>query len=364
VSSLALPYRVALVALLAIAALWFTVLRPKPVEGPPAPPPAAPGATGLGNAVEGAQSAVETANAAAQRSADAAGAAAATPATGTSASRVTPGTQAQRRAASAGDASTPILRQLDRGRVVALLFYNGRGSDDRAVRRAVRALPRRDGRVVVKTAPISRLGRYEAITRGVQVLAAPTVLVIGQGPSARTITGFTTTAEVNQVVDDMLELSGGEPAPALEERRAVRHARELCGTGPDGAGCREHLAQANRICAQMSEDGFARAAVAGGGGGPSIDVATALGQVRTRFAASVTQFTALKPPAARAKAHAAAGAVLRSQVGQVDRIVKRVSAAPDQAAAFTQVTSALRGSPRVERQNRRLRTLGYDACGA
>jgi hypothetical protein len=358
VSSLALPYRVALVALLAVAALWFTVLRPKPVE---APPPTAPGATGLGNAVEGAQSAVQTANAAAQRSADAAGAAASTPATGTGSAGAASGTAAQRRAAGADDASTPILRQLDRGRVVALLFYNRRGSDDRAVRSALRAVPRRDGRVVVKTSPISKLGRYEVITRGVKVLAAPTVLVIGPGPSARAITGFTTTAEINQAVSEMLELSGGEPAPAIEERRARRHARELCGTGATGAGCREYLAQANRICAQMSEDGFARAAVAGA---PAADVATALGQVRTRFAASVTQFAALKPPAARAKAHAAAGAVLRSQVGQVDRIVKSVSAAPDQAAAFAQVTSRLRGSARVDRQNRRLRALGYDACGA
>jgi hypothetical protein len=359
VSSLALPYRVALVALLAVAALWFTVLRPKPVE---APPPTAPGATGLGNAVEGAQSAVETANAAAQRSADAAGAAASTPATGTGAKPAEIGAQAQRRTADGGkDASGPVLRQLDRGRVVALLFYNRRGSDDRAVRSALRAVPRRDGRVVVRTSPLSRLGRYEAITRGVKVLAAPTVLVIGQGPSARAITGFTTTAEINQAVSEMLELSGGEPAPAIEERRARRHARELCGTGATGAGCREYLAQANRICAQMSEDGFARAAVAGA---PAADVATALGQVRTRFAASVTQFAALKPPAARAKAHAAAGAVLRSQVGQVDRIVKSVSAAPDQAAAFAQVTSRLRGSARVDRQNRRLRALGYDACGA
>ncbi len=229
------------------------------------------------------------------------------------------------------------------------------------MRSALRAVPRRDGRLVVKTSPISRLGRYEAITRGVKVLAAPTVLVIGPGPSARAITGFTTTAEINQAVSEMLELSGGEPAPALEERRARRHARELCGTGATGAGCREYLAQANRICAQMSEDGFARAAVAGA---PAADVATALGQVRTRFAASVTQFAALKPPAARAKAHASASTVLRSQVGQVDRIVKSVSAAPDQAAAFAQVTSRLRGSARVERQNRRLRALGYDACGA
>ena len=259
-SSLALPYRVALVALLAVGALWFTVLRPKPVE---TPPPTAPGATGLGNAVEGAQSAVQTANAAAQRSADAAVPPPRRPATGTGTAGATPGTAAQRRAPAADDASTPILRQLDRGRVVALLFYNRRGSDDRAVRSALRAVPRRDGRLVVKTSPISRLGRYEAITRGVKVLAAPTVLVIGPGPSARAITGFTTTAEINQAVSEMLELSGGEPAPALEERRARRHARELCGTGATGAGCREYLAQANRICAQMSEDGFARAAVAG-----------------------------------------------------------------------------------------------------
>jgi hypothetical protein len=88
--------------------------------------------------------------------------------------------------------------------VVVLLFSSRRGSDDAAVRAAVRAVPRHRGRVVVKQARLRTVGRYEAITRGVKILAAPTVLVIGAGPTARTITGFTTAGEIDQAVGDML----------------------------------------------------------------------------------------------------------------------------------------------------------------
>jgi hypothetical protein len=199
--------------MLAVAAVWFTFLRPKPPEE--APPPAAPGMTGLGNAVKGAQSASGAANAsAAQRGAATQSVTPAPPATAAEPARRTaspgrPAAKGARPAARAkapgdADASAPLLRQIDRGRVVVLLFSSRRGSDDAAVRAAVRELPRHRGRVVVKQAPLRSVGRYEAITRGVKVLAAPTVLVIGAGPTARTIPGFTTSAEIDQAVGDML----------------------------------------------------------------------------------------------------------------------------------------------------------------
>jgi hypothetical protein len=207
-----MPYRIALVAMLATAAVWFTFLRPKPPED--APPPPAPGMTGLGNAVGGAKSAAGAASAsAAQRSAaaDAVEPAPATPAAAPAArgAAAKPAKAAKRPAAGAttasdADASAPLLRQIDRGHVVVLLFSSRRGSDDAAVRAAVRALPRHGGRVVVERAPLSSVGRYEAITRGVKILAAPTVLVIGKGPTARPITGFATAAEIDQAVGDML----------------------------------------------------------------------------------------------------------------------------------------------------------------
>jgi hypothetical protein len=48
VAQIALPLRIALVALLVVAALWFTVLKPKPADtASTAPPPQAPGVAGL-----------------------------------------------------------------------------------------------------------------------------------------------------------------------------------------------------------------------------------------------------------------------------------------------------------------------------
>ena len=47
------PFRIALVAVLAVCALWFTVLKPKP-PADDAPLPTPPGATGLANDVDAA----------------------------------------------------------------------------------------------------------------------------------------------------------------------------------------------------------------------------------------------------------------------------------------------------------------------
>ena len=49
-------------------------------------------------------------------------------------------------------------------------------------------------------ARITRVGRYLAITGGVRVNTSPTVLVIGPNQKARTITGFTSTRELDAVV--------------------------------------------------------------------------------------------------------------------------------------------------------------------
>ena len=64
--------------------------------------------------------------------------------------------------------------------------------------------------------PIGDVGRYEAITRGVQVLESPTVLVIGAGGKARAITGYTQPKEIDQAVSDI----GGK---GFEARKAFHH---------------------------------------------------------------------------------------------------------------------------------------------
>ena len=202
---LALPYRIGLGALLVVAALWFTILKPGPVEAPE-PAPAAPGVTGLGNAVDGAKGAVATANAAGEAAAADPTAEAAPAAGGAIAAPRSTKEQAAAKAKSAqpADAAAPLLRDLEAGKVVVLAFL-GKGSDEDAVRAGLRGVSRRDGRVVVRTDSVRRVGGYAAITAGVKVVGTPTVLVLGKGPKARAVKGLTTTAELDQAVVDMLE---------------------------------------------------------------------------------------------------------------------------------------------------------------
>jgi hypothetical protein len=207
VDQLALPYRIGLGALLVVAALWFTILKPGPVEAPE-PAPAAPGVTGLGNAVKGAKGAVATANAAgeaaaADPTAEATAASGAKAAAGGKPAVEQPAGGA-RQAREERDEAAPLLRDLRAGKVVVLAFL-GRGSDDRAVRSALATLSTHRGSVTLRKATVDRVGRYGAITAGVKVVGTPTVLVLGKGPKARAVTGLTTTAELDQAVVDMLE---------------------------------------------------------------------------------------------------------------------------------------------------------------
>src|SRR5215207_6845506 len=130
VAQISPPFRIALVAMLGLVAVWFTVLRPKPVEPTPAPAPSA------------------TATPSSPKTA-------ATPEA--PAKSATPRTAARSAALAGiaqGDRSRPIVRALGDGKVVVLLFWNKAGADDRAARRAVAAADRHDGKVVVKTAAV------------------------------------------------------------------------------------------------------------------------------------------------------------------------------------------------------------------
>jgi hypothetical protein len=175
VTQLSPPFRIALVAMLGVVAVWFTVLRPKPVES--------------------------TATPASPKTA-------ATPASPKTAAPRSPAATTQARSALAGiakgDRSKPIVRALADGKVVVLLFWNKAGADDRATRRAVAAADRHDGKVVVKAAGVGDVGRYHGITKGAQILTSPTALVIGPDRSARPIVGYTTTAELDDAVADAL----------------------------------------------------------------------------------------------------------------------------------------------------------------
>jgi hypothetical protein len=204
---------VVLAAVVVLAGAWFTVLRPKTDDGAsssPAPAAQAPGVKGLTKAVDKAKGAVSQSQAAATKVEKAAGNETASKTSSSPAAAKPASTPATAKAnaagpalkASAGDPSAPLLAKLGNGKTVVLLFWNAKGADDRAVRDAVRSMGK-DKKLTTAVVPISKVAEYQAITTGVQVLTAPTVLVIGKDGKAKTISGLTDAAELRQLVGDV-----------------------------------------------------------------------------------------------------------------------------------------------------------------
>lgn len=200
--NLSRPLLIAMVAVLGLGGAWFAVMRPS--EGGGGPAPTADAVSRAHGAVAASKEAAARAEAAAGQDARSQGQDA--PAARHAAAPAAPAAVETRKRASARparDLSTPILRELAHGKVAVLLFWDRRAADDRAARRAVAGVSRHGGNVTVHVAPVSRLGDYGAITRGIEVLQSPTVVVMAPDRSARTITGYTDVAEVNQLVDQL-----------------------------------------------------------------------------------------------------------------------------------------------------------------
>ncbi|MCW3002841.1 MAG: hypothetical protein JWQ20_2139 [Conexibacter sp.] len=229
--------QIALVAVVLLAGMWFTVLKPKPDAGVSAPPataapvadassaPVAPGVKGLTTAVDKAKDAASASDAANARvEAATAGAPAAKPAAAkavatkraTTKAKATKSVVAARKpgakaapavapkpAAPAAivDPSDRLLAYLAKGKTLVILFH-GDGADDAAARKAVHRTALKDKNVVSAYVPITKVGAYQAITSGVDVLTSPTVMIIGTDHKATSLTGFIEAASVKQAVGD------------------------------------------------------------------------------------------------------------------------------------------------------------------
>jgi hypothetical protein len=239
--------RIALLAVLAFAGLWFVALRPKTADTTAAPvapvaQPAKP-AKGLTGAPDKAKDAVAKANGASAK-AEATAKATGEPAKAPAAAKapVAPKAPAAAKpavakadptpappkaakpaptAVPAGQAATPgagtaksrdetakvkrVLADLEAKKVVVLLFWDRRSADDREVYRAVEQSDRHDGKVSVRAAPIQKLGDYDSVTKGLPIAASPSVVVIDEQKRATVITGLTVTSEVNAAVNRALK---------------------------------------------------------------------------------------------------------------------------------------------------------------
>jgi hypothetical protein len=263
---------IALIAAVALIGVRFTILRPNSGSSGSTPASAtAPGQTGLESAIDKANHAVGVSKTSAKNSEQAAAAASgdssASTSGGAAASAPTAKptvTKAAKPAVVAkpvkplpklepGDRSGPILRDLQAGKVVVALFYNPHSADDNAALRAVRSANRHHGRVVLHSIPIKDVGNYNALTSGVQILEAPTVLVMGPDFKARTIVGYTEVKEIDQTVGDV----GGKGFTAHAAKHLTGWAAkasnicqdtgfgiETSGTPTDLAGVKHTLARA------------------------------------------------------------------------------------------------------------------------
>jgi hypothetical protein len=203
-----------LAATFALMAFWVVALRPKPVAVKDTPL-AATGEISKAKAAAATSDATNAkvqaatgeggagAAAAAQPSKTAAGSAAAS-SSARSKAAAAKRERASRAAAAAAGRDGAVVRDIKRGKVVVLLFWNPDGADDVAARGAVRDLDLHGGRVVVRVVPITRVAQYPSITSGVKIAQSPTTVVIGRKRKTRVIVGLTEPREISQAVGDAL----------------------------------------------------------------------------------------------------------------------------------------------------------------
>ena len=219
--------RIALLVVLAFAGVWFVALRPKPAvdAGVPPAPAAQQPKDGLTGVPKKAEQAVARANGTSAKKETAAKAvdapAAAKPAPKPAPAVAAPKPAAARPRVASGQTATPgsgtaakrdeavkvkrVLADLEAKKVVVLLFWDRRTSDDREVYRAVESSNRHGGKVSVRAAPIQRLGDYAPVTKDLPIANSPSVVVIDEQKRATVIAGLTVTAEVDAVVNRALK---------------------------------------------------------------------------------------------------------------------------------------------------------------
>ena len=192
-SQISPPIRIVLIAALAFLAAWMTFLKPSTEE--PAPP-AAPAATAKSTAVAPA-SATPTA---------------------------TPNAPAPpERGQAITGLPRPVARAIERDRVLALLFWDRRSPEDRAVRASLRRADRWDGRVYAAAVPVGEMSRYGRIADGVVVGQSPTLVVVDRKLRATPLVGYVDTQTIDQAVVDALRASGGLFTDAY-----LREVNDIC----------------------------------------------------------------------------------------------------------------------------------------
>jgi hypothetical protein len=118
-------------------------------------------------------------------------------------------TPASKAGASKTASGVPVMqarveRELKRGDIAALLFWNPSGTVDKTVRRELQATARKlHGKLAISVARSSEVGSFGTFTRTVQVYGTPTILLINPAGKTASVTGLTDVFSLEQAVREI-----------------------------------------------------------------------------------------------------------------------------------------------------------------
>ncbi len=119
-------------------------------------------------------------------------------------SRQTQNSQQTKAAAGVPPMQATIEGELKHGKVVAVLFWNPRGTVDATVRRELRAAGRaQHGKLAVHVARSSQIGSFGSFAHAVQVYSTPTILLINTHGKISSLTGLTDVFSIGQAIKEV-----------------------------------------------------------------------------------------------------------------------------------------------------------------
>jgi protein-disulfide isomerase len=96
-----------------------------------------------------------------------------------------------------------VEAELKQGKIVTILFWNPKATDDRAVDNQLESVAKKlRGSLVVHDALSSQVASFGTIIRGVKVYGTPTVMIINKHAQAKTLTGFTDAYAIEQAISE------------------------------------------------------------------------------------------------------------------------------------------------------------------
>lgn len=126
------------------------------------------------------------------------------------AAKPAPGAASSAKSSGAPAQEAAVQSELKDGRTVIILFWSPKGADDRVANvelRFLRAFDKKFGRkenkrLAVHIARGSEVGQFGSITRSLQILQTPTMLVISPSGNTKTITGLTDAYAIQQAISE------------------------------------------------------------------------------------------------------------------------------------------------------------------